>query len=796
MRTNGGSLSLALSSSSRKNPSLSAFSFTFLKISLLMKTRNFLLFTLLLLFSSISSWAQSADYSKMSFLVAKEVQSANKVKALIQSGQKVERSYIMALVKLQNEGQEEALTSRGCTIFDNVGNIYIAVIPADALAELSLDERIVRIEANELKSVTLDSLPQSSNIIPIYQGKDLPQAYTGKGVVTGVIDIGFDFTHPMFHDANGHTRIKQVWDMFTGLGDGYKKIGSVYSSESDLKLMEGTTDQEAEYHGTHVAAIATGSPVLNGKYRGVAYDSDIVLSTMLLSDTPSDLSNLFYADVNKSIKEGTGDPIWQQVLGNSLRVFDAIEILAIKYIMDYAAEHKQPCVINCSFSAQEKLSEDLILANEIFSQLTGPGRIIVCSSGNDSDTDIYRMKPQGEVLDTPLWFNLAKISRTVKITLRSDKPFTFTLQPDIEGCPQVTVNTEEIPLTISDNNYSKYIDITSEANVYGIDNATKKQMENGDYAYEITIRVPDRDMNHYNTPSAQLKIEGEGVVQVMGTYALSGFTRFSLRPNNCPYTVGAPAAFNDAIAVGAMNYRDEITNLNKVEHYKTVYNNNGYNQIVSWSGTGPTLEGRTKPDIAASGYNVISALNSLMPESEYKDKDNYNKNIIETFKVGDKDYYMYAESGTSMATPVVTGTIALWLQANPSLTPQQVKEVFAKTAVHPDASLTYPNNMYGHGAIDAYKGLCYVLELATKIEDFPTSQPEGVIFSLSGKTLVMNGIAEAAVKVYSLSGALELETTTTDGKVNLSSLPSGVYAVKITTADSSTSGSTLVRIEK
>lgn len=65
-----------------------------------------------------------------------------------------------------------------------------------------------------------------------------------------------------------------------------------------------------------------------------------------------------------------------------------------------------------------------------------------------------------------------------------------------------------------------------------------------------------------------------------------------------------------------------------------------------------------------------------------------------------------------MSAPVVTGIIALWLQANPKLTPQQCLDVFSRSCRHYDSSLTYPNNLYGFGEIDAYEGIRMMLGLA------------------------------------------------------------------------------------
>ena len=70
--------------------------------------------------------------------------------------------------------------------------------------------------------------------------------------------------------------------------------------------------------------------------------------------------------------------------------------------------------------------------------------------------------------------------------------------------------------------------------------------------------------------------------------------------------------------------------------------------------------------------------------------------------------------GTSMATPVAAGIVALWLQAARSvgkdLTVGEVKEIMAQTAINDSYTTTGPNaSHFGHGKIDALAGLHYIL---------------------------------------------------------------------------------------
>lgn len=130
-------------------------------------------------------------------------------------------------------------------------------------------------------------------------------------------------------------------------------------------------------------------------------------------------------------------------------------------------------------------------------------------------------------------------------------------------------------------------------------------------------------------------------------------------PGTC--TVGSPAAAANAITVGAMADPGE-----------------GGFYLADFSSRGPTLDGRLKPDVAAPGVSITAA------------------------KARSGNGYV-TYSGTSMATPFVAGTVALMLDANPSLTPSQVKSDITSTAQ--GWGPAGPDVDYGFGRLQAYEAV-------------------------------------------------------------------------------------------
>ena len=254
----------------------------------------------------------------------------------------------------------------------------------------------------------------------------------------------------------------------------------------------------------------------------------------------------------------------------------------------------------------------------------------------------------------------------------------------------------------------------------------------------------------------------------------------------------APGCFPAVICVGATTHRLSILNAQGTELKAMQGSQAGL--IGPFSSTGPSMNGLTKPDVVAPGMLVVSSF------SHYYFDESSTIGYIDDHGTS---IPWGAYSGTSMSAPVVAGTIALWLQAKPSLTHEDVREIFSRTCRHPEESLTYPNNTYGYGEIDAYRGLLDVLGL-TRIEDISLRQASAVrVYPAHGGIRLVFDKAPSAsynmkVKVYALSGICihteDLHIDGTDAYVKLPAIPSGIYAVQLGSPNHTIHESTLVRL--
>ena len=119
-------------------------------------------------------------------------------------------------------------------------------------------------------------------------------------------------------------------------------------------------------------------------------------------------------------------------------------------------------------------------------------------------------------------------------------------------------------------------------------------------------------------------------------------------------TITSPGNDPYVITVGAMNTKSTVTRTDDV--------------MASYSSKGPTLfDHYAKPDLVAPGNRVVSTMKTGDTLNQ-----EYASNRISS------DYFVL--SGTSMATPVVSGAAALLLQKTPSLTPDQVKARLMRNA--------------------------------------------------------------------------------------------------------------------
>ena len=144
--------------------------------------------------------------------------------------------------------------------------------------------------------------------------------------------------------------------------------------------------------------------------------------------------------------------------------------------------------------------------------------------------------------------------------------------------------------------------------------------------------------------------------------------------------------------------------------------------------------------------------------------------------------------GTSMASPVVAGGIALWLEANPKLTINDVLRIIQQTARKDDYVKTTGNPIqWGAGKFDAYEGLKQVLNemQSNGINGIRTAENKNTpIITLTGErafNVYLTGADKLNVRAYTPSGQL-VHTLSTQGdemNINASTWEKGIYLIQV-----------------
>lgn len=674
---------------------------------------------------------------------------------------------VMALMSFTDSRQtSDILTGYGCQVVDSIGRIFIVNIPFQNLAALSADRRVERIEAEKMPKLAMDVTPGQVNAAPVYAGEGLPQAFTGKGVAAGVFDKGYDFSHPAFLDAEGNSRIRYCYDFCWENGDG--SLGRAMTSEDELAEYENSPQAASSLHGTHVMGIMAGRAV-DGKYPGMAPDADLYVAHF----------NSFSEDFE-----------------NPDEMTSAVSTLGFKYIFDQAEKDGKPCVVNFSSGESCTLEMRRVLETEALLSLTGPGRIIVVAAGNDGTRSAYCEKPEGVIQAGAAILNGVGAGNIIDLDVvtagNQNMRFDFlTLRLMGSSIDKTLRLTTDSVLNLSDTCV-----LSTELSLGDVRLKVWKsdfQDERGDVFH---VRADFSNPAYLLLCGALFLLSSDNPAWVYSDIQYSPFVNLTGVDAYCHalpgHSVWWPGTVPGLITVGGTGYKKAYMNIDgEMNHTFDEFGADQPGLIAHFSSQGPTFEGFTKPDVTAPGMSINAAFNGHVAIS-----DNIRKELTDKVSFNGKTYYYTAQSGTSMASPVVAGTIALWLEANPQLTPDDILDVFAHTCTHPEPDMDYPNSTYGYGQIDAYKGLLYILDAVNAIPSLSDHQPLKANFRLDGRRLHVlsdNALPEGStISVYTIDGRKMAAVRASS--VDLSGLSAGVYAVQLNTGDVATSGSTLIRL--
>lgn len=622
-----------------------------------------------------------------------------------------------------------------------------AAVTSDYLSTLAELPQVTYIHTCEQYQLFMSDTRKEIKADKVHSGEELETPYTGKGVIIGVIDQSFEYRHLSFLDAENQPRALAVWNRKN------------FSSKPTTTIPSGGDGYNSS-HATHVTTIAAGTKHEGNNIYGIAHEADLIM-------VPSS--------------------------------FKANEVLEIaKYIHDFAKEEGKPYVINMSFGSMVGPHDGTTPYCTGMNEYCKAGGIMVAAMGNDGEKKLHTSH------------EFSADEETINLYVKNTKPnssteFYTSYYVDIwgnaaDGKQHFQVRPFVYNTTTKQKDYKNDSFWKSCGSVTG-EIATYNNKEH------YTISISASAMNGGNTKLI-LGVEIKGYTgDSFHAWTNDGAGEF-YKPLGSPtaakadneYCVGEGAATIPlAVAVGAYNGNGgTFTSMVDGVKYGMGGNSSKKGSLSSFSNIGPYLGNAMKPMIIAPGSAIQAGFNSYAG-------DFTKNNIVLTKEVkqGIKSYYYGVMSGTSMATPVVTGTIALWLEANPELSPQDIENIFKETARRDSyISLVPTNDKRGYGKIDAYEGLKKAIEYATTgVNDVFNSESPVTLLKQADQWRILFGSGEswADISVFNTSGARVMNDYREQihrGEeivLPLTGLTPGVYVIKIQTTAHTTTRKIVVK---
>lgn len=606
------------------------------------------------------------------------------------------------------DAQEAASTfvqirQAGGTVLSKLGHQAVISIPVDRVYALTAINGVKTVDATHRGEVKTDVTRMETGVSRIdgtQPGTDA--AYTGKGVTICLIDNGFDFQHPAFKDENGNSRLRCVY--LPNNDGGHKFIvedeeagtiefpGSVFDTPELIATL--TTDTELSSHGTHTTGIAAGTRSPQG-YGGMAPEADIVLVSIANNNANIETALQFAAHyarqidgpviVNASMNghdgphNGTGT---MPTLINEISRY-AIPVFAV------GNEGDKPLYIHHTFNNENSSMKAFMAKMQpVFtdeSVVNGMNSVVYGHSRNALD--------ENDAMDIRLSIVDPTDGHTIWQTA------TYTINPSPYTVVEIPSNGDE-----GLNEYLKngLIVIQGGANKAG----------------ELVVAVVVHGILTQNLPfaisltsSSSIDMDLWEVTEGFGTIQMEGYT-YGTSEISCGDWTSTP----NVISVG--NYVANTTSRffnGMALDFSSLFTLNDINNTSSY---GMTSGGVAQPVVTAPGTHVTASIN------------HYECNMPVLAESMQWQGFPYSSlNGTSMSCAVVSGIIALWLQADPTLGLEGIKDVLAHTSRTDEFTAANPIR-WGHGKIDAAAGLEYILQHPSALTEVACERPSQVEDSL------------------------------------------------------------------